>query len=48
MLLQIMIYLRQYSNISICPLVNLHEINGFSRIIVNSIHVNKYLLIIGH
>lgn len=35
-------------NVSICLLVNLHEINGLSGIIVISILVNKYLLIVGH
>lgn len=40
--------MRHDSNVSIYPLVNLHEINGFSGIIVDWIHVNKYLLIVGH
>lgn len=40
--------MRHDSNVSIYPLLNLHEINGFSGIIVDWIHVNKYLLIVGH
>lgn len=48
MLLLTMPYLRHNWNVSICILVNLHEINGLSGIIVISILVNKYVLIVGH
>lgn len=43
-----MTYLRHNWNVSNFLLVNLHEINGLSGIIVISILLNKYLLIVGH